>query len=139
MSTAIASMEWIVPALRGRPPLSGGCRSPHLDEAMDRRPTVALDRRGVQIAAAGAGSGDRAAAGWGRGTGEGALDLPCGDGSPRGDAACFSPVASAEAPSRELAYIKSVDSEFIDGARLSPWARWAWPATREESPGHECG
>src|SRR5215813_5575563 len=58
MSTAIASMEWIFPALRGCPPLSSGClvAAARWD---DRRPThtVALDRLGVQIAAARAGSG----------------------------------------------------------------------------------
>src|SRR5262245_37146977 len=64
MSTAIASMEWIFATLRGCPPLSSRC----LVAAVrwdDRRPThtVALDRLGVQIAAARARSGDRVAAG----------------------------------------------------------------------------
>src|SRR5215468_4777814 len=53
MSTAIASMEWIFPVLRGCPPLSSGCLVAAA-RWVDRRPThtVALDRRGVQIAAA---------------------------------------------------------------------------------------
>jgi hypothetical protein len=97
MSIAIASMEWIFPALRGRPPLSGGCLVA-ASRWGDRPPThtVAPDQRGVQIAAARAGSGDRAAAGRGRGAHD--LNRPLALGF---HAACFCHGSFREASCRE--------------------------------------
>ena len=136
MSTAIASMEWIFPALRGRPPLSGG-RLVAASRWGDRPPThtVAPDRRGVQIAAACAGSGDWAAAGRGSGTVTVASDSPRADGSQRGDARAYC-LRRTEGPVRPTARRDSISGvrwpSVAGGRRGRP--AWFRAATRAPDP-----